>query len=81
MAWNKSPSPRIQTPYQAKRLMDSFSPKSSRCPLCNEIFKTGCLHTQGEAKAHLYKQYMTAIDKANDHGKNDLHYVVKRKDK
>ena len=46
---------------EAKRRMDEFDPKGSKCPICKREFRTGCKHNTVEARTRLNEIYLRAI--------------------
>lgn len=51
-------SKRIQ---RAKKAMDTFSARGSKCPICKAQFRTGCNHSVKQAEDRLLQNYIKAI--------------------
>jgi len=46
---------------KAKKRMEEFDPRGSKCPICKRNFRKGCAHSVSEATDRLFEDYVHAI--------------------
>lgn len=49
----------------AKRRLDTFDPRGSKCPICKASFRNGCNHSVKQANERLFELYLKAMSQRN----------------